>query len=149
VVLNDVVITQGALSRVIDLSVFVDGEFMMRIRADGVIVASPTGSTAYNLSSGGPIIHPRVDGLTITPIAPHTLTNRPVVVPGSSEIRIQPFMQVEEDEVFTTFDGQSLLPLKSTHVVLVRRADKPLRLIRASSRGYFQVLREKLKWGER
>ena len=149
VVLNDVVVTQGALSRVIDLSVSVDGEFMMRIRADGVIVASPTGSTAYNLSSGGPILHPRVDGLSITPIAPHTLTNRPVVVPGSSEIRIQPFMQVEQDEVFATFDGQSLLPLKSTHVVSVRRADRPLRLLRGSSRGYFQVLREKLKWGER
>lgn len=149
VVLNDVVVTQGALSRVIDLSVSVDGEFMMRIRADGVIVASPTGSTAYNLSSGGPILHPRVDGLSITPIAPHTLTNRPVVVPGSSEIRIQPFMQVEQDEVFATFDGQSLVPLKSTHVVSVRRADKPLRLLRGSSRGYFQVLREKLKWGER
>ena len=149
VVLNDVVVTQGALSRVIDLSVSVDGEFMMRVRADGVIVASPTGSTAYNLSSGGPILHPRVDGLSITPIAPHTLTNRPVVVPGSSEIRIQPFMQVEQDEVFATFDGQSLLPLKSTHVVSVRRAAKPLRLLRGSSRGYFQVLREKLKWGER
>src|SRR6266699_3642256 len=103
VVLNDVVVTQGALSRVIDLSVSVDGEFMMRIRADGVIVASPTGSTAYNLSSGGPILHPRVEGLSITPIAPHTLTNRPVVVPGSSEIRIQPFMQAEQDEVFATF----------------------------------------------
>jgi NAD+ kinase len=149
VVLNDVVVTQGALSRVIDLSVSVDAEFMMRIRADGVIVASPTGSTAYNLSSGGPILHPRVEGLTITPIAPHTLTNRPVVVPGSSEIRIQPFMQVEQDEVFATFDGQSLLPLKSTHIVTVRRAAQPMRLIRGSTRGYFQVLREKLKWGER
>lgn len=149
VVLNDVVVTQGALSRVIDLSVSVDGEFMMRIRADGVIVASPTGSTAYSLSSGGPILHPRVEGLSITPIAPHTLTNRPVVVPGSSEIRIQPFMQVEQDEVFATFDGQWLLPLKSMHVVVVSRADRPLRLLRGSSRGYFQVLREKLKWGER
>ena len=149
IVLNDVVVTQGALSRVIDLSVSVDGEFMMRVRADGVIVSSPTGSTAYNLSSGGPILHPRVEGLSITPIAPHTLTNRPVVVPGSSRIRIQPFMQAEQDEVFATFDGQTLLPLKNTHVVSVRRADKPLRLIRASSRGYFQVLREKLKWGER
>jgi NAD+ kinase len=149
VVLNDVVVTQGALSRVIDVSVTVDDEFMMRIRADGVIVASPTGSTAYNLSSGGPILHPRVDGLSITPIAPHTLTNRPVVVPGSSNIRIQPFMPMALDEVFATFDGQSLLSLKSTHVVCVRRADKPLLLIRGSSRGYFQVLREKLKWGER
>jgi NAD+ kinase len=147
VVLNDVVVTQGALSRVIDLSVTVDGEFMMRIRADGIIVASPTGSTAYNLSSGGPILHPHVDALSITPIAPHMLTNRPVVVPGSSEIRIEPFMHDEQDEVFATFDGQSLLPLKSGQTVSVRRAEKPLRLIRASSRGYFQVLREKLKWG--
>jgi NAD+ kinase len=149
VVLNDVVVTQGALSRVIDLSVSVDGEFMMRIRADGIIVASPTGSTAYSLSSGGPILHPRVDALSITPIAPHTLTNRPVVVPGSSEIRIQPFMHDEQDQVFATFDGQTLLPLNSSHAVSVRRADKPLRLMRASSRGYFQVLREKLRWGER
>jgi NAD+ kinase len=149
VVLNDVVVTQGALSRVIDLSVSIDGEFMMRVRADGVIVASPTGSTAYNLSSGGPILHPRVEGISITPIAPHTLTNRPVVVPGTSEIRIQPFTHDEQDEVFATFDGQSLLPLQSSHNVSVRRADRPLRLMRASSRGYFQVLREKLKWGER
>lgn len=148
-VLNDVVVTQGALSRVIDLSVSVDGEFMMRIKADGVIVASPTGSTAYNLSSGGPILHPRVDGIAITPIAPHTLTNRPVVVPASSEIRIQPFTHGDQDEVFATFDGQSLLPLGENHSVSVRRAERPLRLIRASSRGYFQVLREKLKWGER
>ena len=149
VVLNDVVVTQGALSRVIDLSVSVDAEFMMRIRADGVIVASPTGSTAYNLSSGGPILHPHVDAISITPIAPHTLTNRPVVVSGSSEIRIQPFTHDQLDEVFATFDGQSLLPLSSADVVSVRRADKPLCLVRASSRGYFQVLREKLKWGER
>jgi NAD+ kinase len=148
VVLNDVVVTQGALSRIIELSVSVDGESMMRIKADGLIIASPTGTTAYNLSAGGPIVHPQVDGLTITPIAPHTLTNRPVVVPGSSEIRIQPLIQEEQSEVFATFDGQSLLPLKSDHIVSVRRAEKRLRLIRATSRGYFQVLREKLKWGE-
>jgi NAD+ kinase len=148
IVLNDVVVTQGALSRIIELSVSVDGEFMMRVKADGLIIASPTGTTAYNLSAGGPIVHPQVDGLTITPIAPHTLTNRPVVVPGSSEIRIQPLIRDEQSEVFATFDGQALLPLKSNHVVSVRRAEKPLRLIRASARGYFQVLREKLKWGE-
>jgi len=148
VVLNDVVVTQGALSRIIELSVSVDGESMMRVKADGLIIASPTGTTAYNLSAGGPIVHPQVDGLTITPIAPHTLTNRPVVVPGSSEIRIQPLIHEEHGEVFATFDGQSLLPLKSDHIVSVRRAEKRLRLIRATSRGYFQVLREKLKWGE-
>jgi NAD+ kinase len=148
IVLNDVVVTQGALSRIIELSVSVDGESMMRIKADGLIIASPTGTTAYSLSAGGPIVHPQVDGLTITPIAPHTLTNRPVVVPGSSEIRIQPLIHDEQSEVFATFDGQALLPLKGDHIVAVRRADKRLRLIRASSRGYFQVLREKLKWGE-
>ncbi len=148
IVLNDVVVTQGALSRIIELSVSVDGEFMMRVKADGLIIASPTGTTAYNLSAGGPIVHPHVDGLTITPIAPHTLTNRPVVVPGSSEIRIQPLIHDEQSEVFATFDGQALLPLKSDHIVSVCRAEKPLRLIRASERGYFQVLREKLKWGE-
>lgn len=148
IVLNDVVVTQGALSRIIELSVSVDGEFMMRVKADGLIIATPTGTTAYNLSAGGPIVHPQVDGLTITPIAPHTLTNRPVVVPGSSEIRIQPLMHDEQIETFATFDGQTLLPLKNDHIVSVRRADKPLRLIRASARGYFHVLREKLKWGE-
>jgi NAD+ kinase len=148
IVLNDVVVTQGALSRIIELSVSVDGEFMMRVKADGLIIASPTGTTAYNLSAGGPIVHPYVDGLAITPIAPHTLTNRPVVVPGSSEIRIQPLIHDEQSEIFATFDGQALLPLKNDHLVCVQRAEKPLRLIRASARGYFQVLREKLKWGE-
>jgi NAD+ kinase len=148
IVLNDVVVTQGALSRIIELSVSVDDESMMRIKADGLIIATPTGTTAYSLSAGGPIVHPQVDGLTITPIAPHTLTNRPVVVAGSSEIRIQPLIHDDQSEVFATFDGQSLMPLKSDHIVTVRRADRRLRLIRASSRGYFQVLREKLKWGE-
>ncbi len=148
IVLNDVVVTQGALSRIIELSVTVDGESMMRVKADGLIIASPTGTTAYNLSAGGPIVHPRVDGLTITPIAPHTLTNRPVVVAGASQITIQPLIHDEQSEVFATFDGQALMPLKSEHIVTVRRADRRLRLIRASSRGYFQVLREKLKWGE-
>ena len=147
IVLNDVVVTQGALSRIIELSVTVDGEFMMRVKADGLIIASPTGTTAYNLSAGGPIVHPQVDGLTITPIAPHTLTNRPVVVPGSSEIQIEPLIRDEQSEVFATFDGQSLHELARNQVVIVRRADKPLRLVRASARGYFQVLREKLRWG--
>lgn len=148
IVLNDVVVTQGALSRIIELSVSVDGEFMMRIKADGLIIASPTGSTAYSLSAGGPIVHPQVDGLAITPIAPHTLTNRPVVVPGSSEIHIQPLIHDAQSEVFATLDGQALLALNSEHVVTVRRSQKRLRLVRASARGYFQVLREKLKWGE-
>ena len=148
VVLNDVVVTQGALSRIIELSVSVGSGLVTKVKADGLIIASPTGTTAYNLSAGGPIVHPHVDGLTITPIAPHTLTNRPVVVPGTSEICIQPLFADDQSEVFATFDGQALLPLKTGHVVSVRRAAKPQRLIRASERGYFQVLREKLKWGK-
>jgi len=148
-VLNDVVVTQGTLSRIINLSVSVGHEFMMHLKADGLIVSSPTGSTAYNLAAGGPIVHPGVDALTITPIAPHTLTNRPVVVPASSEIRIQPLINEGNDRVFAAFDGQFSVQLQAGDVVLVRRAERPLRLIRASARHYFDVLREKLKWGER
>jgi NAD+ kinase len=149
IVLNDVVVTQGTLSRVIGLSVSVSGEFMMQIKADGLIISSPTGSTAYNLSAGGPIVHPGVDAITIAPIAPHTLTNRPVVVSASSEIRIQPLINDSSDEVFATFDGQFGLRLQRDDVVIIRRAERPLRLVRASERNYFDVLREKLKWGER
>ena len=124
--LNDVVVTQGALSRIIELSVSVDGESMMRVKADGLIIASPTGTTAYNLSAGGPIVHPQVDGLTITPIAPHTLTNRPVVVPGSSDIRIQPLMHEDQSEVFATFDGQALmLAERRSHRVGAPRRQAP------------------------
>jgi NAD+ kinase len=148
IALNDVVVNQGALSRIIELSVSVDDEFMMRVKADGLIIASPTGTTAYNLSAGGPIVHPQVDGLAITPIAPHTLTNRPVIVPGSSHIQVHPIMHGDHIDVFATFDGQALVPLRNDHVVSVRRAARPMRLVRASTRGYFQVLREKLKWGE-
>ena len=149
IVLNDVVVTQGTLSRVIGLSVSVSGEFMMQIKADGLIISSPTGSTAYNLSAGGPIVHPGVDAITIAPIAPHTLTNRPVVVSASSEIRIQPLINDSSDDVFATFDGQFGLRLQGDDVVIIRRAERPLRLVRASERNYFDVLREKLKWGER
>jgi NAD+ kinase len=149
VVLNDVVLTQGTLSRIIDLSVTVDDQFVTRVRADGLIVSSPTGSTAYNLAAGGPILHPRVDGLVITPIAPHTLTNRPLVVPGSSEVRVQPHMDGSRDEVYVTFDGQFGFRLMENDVVSVRRSERPIRLVRATARNYFEVLRQKLKWGHR
>jgi NAD+ kinase len=147
-VLNDVVLTKGALSRIIDLSVWVNDEFVTRFRADGLIVASPTGSTAYNLAAGGPIIQPGVDALVLTPIAPHTLTNRPVVVPGGAEVRVQPAAD-GHDEIYVTFDGQTGLPLEGDDVVTVVRAPEPLRLIRPATRSYFEVLRQKLKWGER
>ena len=147
--LNDVVITKGALSRIIDLAVAIGDQPVMRMRADGLIIASPTGSTAYNLAAGGPILHPEVDALLLTPIAPHMLTNRPIVLPGASEVRIQSAMNGANDEVFVTFDGQSGHALDDGDVILVSRAERPLRLIRASSRTYFDVLRQKLKWSER
>lgn len=148
IALNDAVITKTARSRMIDLSVYVGDEFVTRVRADGMIIASPTGSTAYNLSAGGPIVQPDVDAMIITPIAPHTLTNRPLVVPGGSTIRVQPTMDARDEIVFT-LDGQSTYPIHAGDEITVARAAKPLRLIRPSTRSYFEVLRTKLKWGER
>ena len=149
IVLNDVVVTKAALSRITDLSVSLGRESVMRVRADGLIIATPTGSTAYNLAAGGPIVHPSVDALLLTPIAPHMLTNRPVVVPGSSEIRVQPMMDGSNDEVYVTFDGQYGHPLEPDDLIDIRRAERTLKLVRATKRTYFELLREKLKWGER
>ncbi len=147
--LNDVVITKGALSRIIDLEVEIAGHSVMRVRADGLIVASPTGSTAYNLAAGGPILHPEVDAVLLTPIAPHMLTNRPVVVPASSEVRVRPALNSSNEEVFITIDGQSGHALQSDDEICITKAERPLRLVRASTRTYFDVLRQKLKWSER
>ena len=145
IVLNDIVITKGALSRIIEISVTVGDAPVTRVRADGLIIASPTGSTAYNLAAGGPIVHPSVDAMLLTPIAPHTLTNRPVVIPASSEVHVRPIM--EANEVYVTFDGQSGFALQAGDLISVRRAPRPLRIIRSPNRTYFDVLREKLKWG--
>jgi NAD+ kinase len=145
--LNDVVITKGAFSRIIDLTVEIGDQPAMRVRADGLIVGSPTGSTAYNLAAGGPIIHPAVDALLVTPIAPHMLTNRPIVVPGSSSVRVRPAMD-GRDEVFVTIDGQSGHPLQADDDIVIVRADRPFRLVRSATRTYFEVLREKLKWSQ-
>ena len=113
VALNDVVFTKTALSRMIELSVFVSGEFVTRVKADGLIVASATGSTAYNLAAGGPIVHPSIDALILTPIAPHTLTNRPVVIPGNALVEIRAHEESDADEIFVTYDGQSGYPAPS------------------------------------
>ena len=147
--LNDVVITKGALSRIIDLEVEIGGRPVMRVRADGLIVGSPTGSTAYNLAAGGPILHPEVDALLLTPIAPHMLTNRPVVVPASSEIRVKPAVNGSNEQMFVTIDGQSGHALQPADEICITRAERPLKLIRASTRTYFDVLRQKLKWSQR
>jgi NAD+ kinase len=149
IVLNDVVFTKTALSRMIELSVVVNGGLVTTVKADGLIVASPTGSTAYNLAAGGPIVHPAVGALLLTPIAPHTLTNRPVVIPASSIVDVKPKVESDADDIFVTYDGQSGYPLHAGDFVRIRAAERPLRLVKAPGRSYFEVLREKLKWGER
>jgi NAD+ kinase len=149
VVLNDVVFTKGALSRMIELSVSVSGRFVTCVKADGLIIASATGSTAYNLAAGGPIVHPSVDALLLTPIAPHTLTNRPVVIPGDADVEVRPEAPGGTEDVFVTYDGQYGYPVHQGDVIHVRKAKQALRLVKAPARGYFELLREKLKWGER
>jgi NAD+ kinase len=149
VALNDIVLTRTALSRMIDLDVSVGDQFVTSVRSDGLIIASPTGSTAYNLSAGGPVIHPAMDAIVLTPIAPHTLTHRPIVIPGEREVRVRAATGNAGAEIYVTFDGQHGFPLKEGAQVSVTRAPKPIRLVRAVTRSYFEVLREKLKWGER
>jgi NAD+ kinase len=146
--LNDVVITKSARARMTDLSVSVGHEFVTRVKADGLIVATPTGSTAYNLAAGGPIVQPAVDALVLTPIAPHMLTNRPIVIPAASLVRVQPVMDAL-DELYVTFDGQAGYQLAAGDEVRIRCAERRVRLLRPSPRSYFDVLRQKLKWNER
>ncbi len=148
-VLNDVVVTRGAISRVVELVISVDGDFVTRVKGDGVIIASPTGSTAYNLAAAGPIVHPDVDAIVLTPIAPHTLANRPIVIPGTSAIDVMPSADSRGLEVFATFDGQAGHPLNPGDVIRITRADQPVRLVSSATRSYFDTLREKLGWGER
>ncbi|MBM3726353.1 MAG: NAD(+) kinase [Acidobacteria bacterium] len=145
--LNDVVITNTSLARMIDLNTYVDDHFVCRFKADGLIVATPTGSTAYSLSAGGPIMFPSVNALCITPICPHMLTNRPVIVPDTSVIAIE---SLSDDEgCYLTIDGQSGTALKPGDLVTCRLSERVLSLIRPPKMMFFDVLRQKLKWGER
>jgi len=148
-VLNDVVIGKTALSSIIEFSISIGKQFVMSCRADGLIIASPTGSTAYNLAVGGPIVHPNVDALLLTPIAPHMLTNRPIVIPTTTAVRITPTLSNAHQEAVASFDGQDSFELTHGDIVMVERAPHPLKLVRAQTRSYFAVLRQKLKWGER
>ncbi len=147
--LNDVVFSRTALSRMIELSVSVGDQFVTAVKADGLIVATPTGSTAYNLAAGGPIVHPAMDALVLTPIAPHTLSNRPIVIPAEREVRVTSTSSNAGDEVYVTMDGQTGLPLPEGDELTIVRAQRPLRLVRSTTRSYFEVLRQKLKWNER
>ena len=146
VALNDMVITKSAMSRIIRIEVAVDGQFATGYRADGLIVSTPTGSTAYSLSAGGPIVFPTMDAMVLTPICSHTLTNRPIVLPGSQRIEVT---LLTDQDVMLTADGQVGFALKQMDSVEVRRATPRLRLLRFPQKHFFSVLRTKLKWGER
>ena len=144
--LNDVVITKSAMSRIIRLEVAVDGDFATGYRADGLIISTPTGSTAYCLSAGGPIVYPTMDAMVLTPICSHTLTNRPIVLPATQRIAIT---LLTDQDVMLTLDGQVGFSLRLEDTVEVRRAAARTRLLRFPQKHFFSVLRTKLKWGER
>ena len=145
--LNDVVLTKSTIARMIDLDSYVDEQFVCAYKADGLIVSTPTGSTAYSLSAGGPIVFPAVEAICITPVCPHMLTNRPVLVPSSSVIEI--ICKATHKEVYLTIDGQVGEPLEENDRVVCRSSQHQVHLIRPPKLFFFDVLREKLKWGER
>jgi len=145
-VLNEAVVHKGTLARMIELELLIDEDFVCRYRADGLIVATPTGSTAYSMSANGPIVHPAVESTLITPICPHTLSDRPIVVPDVSKIELR--MGESTDSVFLTMDGQTGVPLQMGDRVRITRAEERLKLIHPPNKSYFEILRSKLKWGE-
>jgi NAD+ kinase len=143
--LNDAVVNKAAPARMIELECYINGMFVNGFRADGMIVATPTGSTAYSLSAGGPIVHPSMSAIVLTPICPHTLSNRPVVVPGESVVDLV-FKRAEEG-LMLTIDGQpGVSPMLDDRITL-RRSPTTFSLVRPKNRNYFEVLRTKLKWG--
>lgn len=144
-VLNDVVINKSALARIIDIEVKLNGLFVNTFRADGLIVATPTGSTAYNLSAGGPIIFPSMNAVVLTPICPFTLTNRPIVVPDDARIDLT--LENENEGVVLSLDGQTGYTMKAGDKVVIRKSKTTFNLVQPENRNYFDVLRDKLKWG--
>jgi NAD+ kinase len=145
-VVNEAVIHKGELARMIELELAIDEDFVCRYRADGLIVATPTGSTAYSLSAGGPIVHPSVESWIITPICPHTLSDRPVVVRDSSAVEV--IVSANTESVFLTLDGQTGIPIEPKDKVRMKRAVERLKLIQPLKKSYFEILHRKLKWGE-
>ena len=144
-VLNDVVVNKSALARIIEIEAYLNNQFLNRFRADGLIVSTPTGSTAYNLSAGGPIIFPSMNAIVITPICPFTLSNRPIVVPDDSVIEVR--LMTENEEVALTLDGQVGFPLQAGDRAMIRKSNATFNLVQPANRNYFDVLRDKLKWG--
>lgn len=145
-VMNDAVVNKGALARIIEMWVEIGGSFVSAFRADGLIVATPTGSTAYNLSAGGPVIYPTVEAIVVTPICPHMLTNRSIVLPDHLKIEIN--LREKWEEVFLTLDGQEAVSLDHAERVIVQKSTQTISLVQSPDKDYFQVLRQKLKWGE-
>jgi len=146
VVLNDIVISKGTLARMIELKIAIQGQFVTNLRADGLIVATPTGSTAYSLSAGGPIINPAVKALILTPISPHTLTHRPLIVPENVEIEVT--LTSKDDGAMATLDGQVGIAMTQGDTAVIQTSDCRTKLIRFPESHYYEVLREKLKWGD-
>jgi len=146
-VLNDVVINKGALARMILMETRVDGHYLNTYRADGLILSTPTGSTAYSLSAGGPIVYPTVGAVIISPICPHTLTNRPIVVPD--DVTIEVTLRTENEDVLVTLDGQEGHELRYLDTVLIKKAKGTTRLILSPKKDYYQILRQKLRWGDK
>ncbi|MCA1927777.1 MAG: NAD(+)/NADH kinase [Calditerrivibrio sp.] len=144
-VINDIVINKGALARIIDIDVYIDEHFVNTYRADGLIISTPTGSTAYNLAAGGPIVYPTQNNIIITPICPHSLSNRPIVVDGDVEIRLK--VKNDDERVFLTYDGQIGKRLTNGEEVVIKKSSYYVNLIVSSNRNYFSLLREKLGWG--
>lgn len=145
--LNDAVLSKATLARIIDMELSIDGRYVCSYRADGLIIATPTGSTAYSLSAGGPIVYPTVDAFLVTPICPHSLTNRPLVIPDSMTLELA--FQASDNAAYLTLDGQVGVELQAGDRVVIRKAAKRLKLVRPLRKTYFEILRNKLKWGER
>ena len=146
-VLNDIVINKGALARIVDIEIWVGKDYLTTFKADGLIISSPTGSTAYNMAAGGSIVYPGVNCLMITPICPHMLTNRPIIVSDRSVITVK--MHFDEERVFCTADGQVGMALQGHDILEIKQAQVGTRLIKSATKDYFEVLRTKLRWGER
>jgi NAD+ kinase len=144
--LNDVVISKGILARMIELRIAIQGQFVTNLRGDGLIISTPTGSTAYSLSAGGPIISPSVRSLIVTPICPHTLTHRPLLVPDDVEIEVT--LTSKDEGAMATLDGQVGVALTQGDTVLLKVSEHRTRLIRFPESSYYGILREKLKWGD-
>jgi NAD+ kinase len=147
IVMNDVVVNKGALARIIDLETYVNNTYISTFKADGLIVSTPTGSTAYALSAGGPILYPTINSIVLAPICPHTLTNRPIVLPD--DVKIEIMLRSRNEDVFLTLDGQMGFSLRQNDIVEVKKSQYRARLFIPCERDYFEIIRTKLKWGER